>query len=160
MEIQRVKGKKSSSPAESEARQGRQNSKIFLPFCFAIFLHFAFPPFPFMSLVIHLLSNSLAIYIAAYLVPKITFTGDWKIILIAGLIMGIINFFIKPVLKLLAFPLIILSLGFFTIVINMFLLWIVDLLIQELVIQGILALFFGTIIISVTNVFTSALTRH
>ncbi len=112
-----------------------------------------------MSLIVHLLSNSLAIYVAARLVPEITFTGDLKILLMAGVAMGLINFFAKPILKLITFPLILLSLGLFTIVINMLLLWVVDLLITELVIQGILALFLGTIIISVVNAVASLLIR-
>ena len=103
------------------------------------------------SLVIHLISNSVAIYAAAYLVNGINFNGNWLVLLFAGLVMGAINFFVKPVLKLIAFPFILITFGLFTFVINMALLWTVDLLIKELTIETLLALFWGTVIISVVN---------
>ena len=103
------------------------------------------------SLVIHLISNSVAIYAAAYLVNGINFNGNWLVLLFAGLVMGAINFFVKPVLKLIAFPFILITFGLFTLVINMALLWTVDLLVKELTIETLLALFWGTVIISVVN---------
>ena len=112
-----------------------------------------------MSFLLHILSNSLAIYVAARFVQGISFSGDWKILLIAGVVIGVVSFLIKPLLKLLTFPLIVLSLGLFTIIINMFLLWLVDYLIDELVIEGLFALFLGTIIISAVNMVTSAITH-
>ena len=111
-----------------------------------------------MSFLIHLISNSVAIYAAAYFVNGITFSGNWLVLLFAGLALGVINFFVKPFLKLLAFPFILITLGLFTLIINMALLWTVDLLIKELTIETLLALFWGTVIISVVNFTLSHLT--
>ena len=104
-----------------------------------------------MSFLIHLFSNSVAIYSAAYFVNGINFDGNWVVLLFAGVVLGVINFFVKPVLKLIAFPFILITFGLFTFVINMALLWTVDLLIKELTIETLLALFWGTVIISVVN---------
>ncbi len=72
-------------------------------------------------------------------------------LLIAGLILGLINFFIKPALKLISAPIIFLSMGFFLIVINMGLLWVLNFIMLELTITGITAYFWGVLIISITN---------
>ncbi|OGZ36816.1 MAG: hypothetical protein A3D38_01605 [Candidatus Portnoybacteria bacterium RIFCSPHIGHO2_02_FULL_40_23] len=106
-----------------------------------------------MRFIVQILTNGLAIFLAAYLVPGIVFTGDILTLLIAGLILGLINFFIKPILKLISAPLIILTLGFFTLVINMGLLWILDYLVKELTITGLWTFFWGALVISAVNVF-------
>jgi putative membrane protein len=106
-----------------------------------------------MRFIVQILTNGLAIFLAAYLVPGIVFTGNILTLLIAGLILGLINFFIKPILKLISAPLIILTLGFFTIAINMGLLWLLDYFVKELTITGLLTLFWGAIIISAVNIF-------
>jgi len=72
-------------------------------------------------------------------------------LLIAGLILGLINVFIKPILKLISFPLLILSLGLFTLVINMALLWLLEYFVAELTITGLWSYFWGSLIISLVN---------
>lgn len=106
-----------------------------------------------MRFVVQILTNGLAIFTADYLLEGIIFTGNILTLLIAGLILGLINFFIKPILKLISAPLIALSLGVFTIIINMGLLWLLDYLVLELTVSGLLAYFWGTIIISAVNIF-------
>lgn len=106
-----------------------------------------------MRFIVQILSNSLAIFLADYILPGIIFNDSILTLLIAGLILGLINFFIRPVLKLISAPLIVLTLGFFTIIINMGLLWLLDYLTPELVIAGFWAYFWGTIIISAVNMF-------
>lgn len=74
-------------------------------------------------------------------------TTNWQILVLVGSVLGLINFFIKPVLKIITLPLRILTLGLFGFIINMLMVWIVDILFPELVIQGLLPLFSTTIII-------------
>lgn len=104
-----------------------------------------------MRFLAQILTNALAIFIAAYLIPGFIFTGNILTLLIAGLILGLINLFLKPILKLISTPLIIISLGLFIVVINIFLLWLVEYFIPELVITGFWAYFWGVIIISLVN---------
>jgi putative membrane protein len=101
--------------------------------------------------IIQIVINALAILIAAYLVPGIVFDGSvWKLLL-AGLALGIANSWIKPLLNLISLPLIVVTFGFFTIVVNMAVLSFVALFIPELSIQGWTSAFWGVLVISLTN---------
>ncbi len=67
--------------------------------------------------------NALVMFLLTYTVDGISYTGGFKFFLLSGIILGLINFFVKPILKLLSLPIVILSGGFFLILINVFLLW-------------------------------------
>jgi putative membrane protein len=98
-------------------------------------------------LILQILAGILALWLAVKFVPGVEFEGKIQILLFAGLVLGLINYFIKPILKFITLPLRILTLGLFTLVINMFLIWLVDLFFKELKILGILPLFLTTIIV-------------
>jgi len=59
-------------------------------------------------------------------------TQQWEVILVLGIVLGLLNYFLKPLLKLLSLPLEIITLGLFTLVINMGLMWILDMMFDEL----------------------------
>lgn len=74
------------------------------------------------------LINAVAIWVAAYFVSGISLTaGDWQrkalTVVLVALIFGVVNFAIKPVVKLFSLPLFILTLGLITFVINALMLW-------------------------------------
>ncbi|MFQ6050025.1 MAG: phage holin family protein, partial [Candidatus Paceibacterales bacterium] len=69
------------------------------------------------------------------------------ILILVGAILGLINFFIKPILDKITLPLKILTLGVFSLIINMAIIWFVDIFFRELQVSGLLALFFSTIIV-------------
>jgi putative membrane protein len=78
-----------------------------------------------MRLVIWLLTNTLAVWVAAWIVPGIRFAQQgegigeyWPTLIGVGLILGIVSSLVKPVVKLLSLPFIILTLGLFLWVIN------------------------------------------
>lgn len=101
--------------------------------------------------LIQVVINAVAILIAAYLLPGIVFSGSiWKLLL-AGLILGLANAWIKPLLNLISLPLIIVTFGLFTIVINVAILSFVAYLVPELSIQGWLSALWGVLAISLTN---------
>ncbi len=77
--------------------------------------------------------------------------SNWQILILAGGTLGLFNFFLRPVLRFIAFPLRVLTLGLFGFVINMFLVWLVAVLFQEFEIQGLLPLFGTTIIVWLTS---------
>jgi putative membrane protein len=64
------------------------------------------------------LINAVALYAAVWIVPGIDYLGDWMGILWLALIIGLLNSLVRPLLKFLTCPLIILTLGLFTLVIN------------------------------------------
>ncbi|MEA2113509.1 MAG: phage holin family protein [Patescibacteria group bacterium] len=104
-----------------------------------------------MKFIVQILVNALALFLADYLVPGFSFQGNILAFLIAGLVMGLINFFVRPVLRFISAPLIVLSLGLFLIVINIALLWFLEYLVPELVIVGFWAYFWGVFIFSGLN---------
>jgi putative membrane protein len=71
-----------------------------------------------MNFVIRLLINAVALAAAERLIDGITYTGEWIWLIAVALIFGLVNATIGPLLKLLTCPLIVLTLGLFTLVIN------------------------------------------
>lgn len=112
-----------------------------------------------MSIIIRILANSLAILIAARLIPGFVFSGDILNLLIAGAVIGLINSIVKPVLQILSFPIIFLTLGLFNLLINIFLLFLAARFLPDLHIQTFWAAFWGVIIISFTNYLISYLSK-
>ena len=111
------------------------------------------------SFIVRILGNSLAIYAATYLVPGFIINGGIKEYLLAGVLLGILNFAIRPILKMISMPLIILTLGLWTIVINALMLWTVDYVFDFVLVQDLTALVWAVIIISIVNIFVSATSK-
>lgn len=99
------------------------------------------------NLFLKITSGILGLWIASQFISGVEFTGNWKTLLIAGLILGLINFFIKPILKLITLPLRILTLGLFSVIINAAMIWLVDIFFIELVIVGLMPLLWTTLVI-------------
>lgn len=104
-----------------------------------------------MRLILRLLVNAAALWVAAELVPGIDLTGDaWSILLVA-LVFGLVNTFLKPILKLFSLPVLVLTLGLFALVINAVLLAITALIMESLTIDGFVAALLGSIVISIVS---------
>ncbi|HOX21746.1 MAG TPA: phage holin family protein [Candidatus Paceibacterota bacterium] len=102
--------------------------------------------------IAQILINALALLAIFYLVPEAKFIGDWTKLLEIALVLGIINFLVKPLLKLFLGPLVVLTLGLFSLVINALILWIVvQLFPNVLIIPWGWPLVWATIIVSVIN---------
>jgi len=106
--------------------------------------------------------NALSIAAAAKLVDGITFTGEWWKMIIIGAVFGIVNSLIKPFVTLFTFPLIILTLGLFTLIVNTLMLTITVELSEPLrlglQINGFWSAFKGALIISIVSLLLSWLT--
>ena len=109
--------------------------------------------------VIRILGNSLALYVAYYFVPGFIISGGWKEYLLAGALLGLLNLVVKPVLKMISMPIIILTLGLFTLVINGLLLWTVDYIFDFVAIKDITALLYAVLIVTIVNLFVSTTTK-
>ena len=79
-------------------------------------------------------------------------TTQWQIFLVLGIVLGLLNYFLKPLLKTLSLPLEIITLGFFTILIDIAIIWLLDLIFDELYIPLFLPLLYTTLIIWGLNV--------
>jgi putative membrane protein len=77
-----------------------------------------------MRFVIRWFINAVALYAAIALIPGITpQSTNWLALAWLALIFGLLNALVRPLLKLLTCPLIFLTLGLFTLVINTFMFW-------------------------------------
>lgn len=108
------------------------------------------------KLVFQLLSNTLALYLAAQFITGFSFTGNLWGLIIAAAVLSLINIFVRPVLKLLFGPLIILTFGLFIIVVNALTLKILDFFIAPLTIEGYSALLYSSLLIGIVNFLFSA----
>ncbi|MFQ5942395.1 MAG: phage holin family protein, partial [Anaerolineales bacterium] len=71
-----------------------------------------------MKLILRIFINAVAIWVTSYVLPGLEFEGNLGSLIIVGVIFGLVNALIRPVVKLLALPITILTLGLFTLVIN------------------------------------------
>ncbi len=102
--------------------------------------------------IAQILINALALLAVFYLVPETKFLGDWMKLLEIALVLGLINFLVKPILKLFLGPLIVITLGLFSLVVNAIILWVViQLFPTYLIIPWGWPLAWATIIVSVIN---------
>lgn len=112
-----------------------------------------------LGFIARILGNSVALYAAYWVVPGFVFTGGIKEYFIAGAVLGLLNMILKPILKFISFPFIIITLGLFTIVINALLLWLVDYIFDFVNISDIVNLVYATIVISIVNMIISTITK-
>ena len=113
-----------------------------------------------MSLIIRILANSAAIWAANRLVPGFIFAGTYTDLLIAGAVLGLINALVRPILNIISFPIIFLTLGLFSLVINIFLLYLAASFLPSLQIQSLGSAFWGLIIISLINNLVTHLSKQ
>jgi putative membrane protein len=101
------------------------------------------------------LINALAIWAAIEIVPGIRAEGGWTVIAVVALILGFANALLKPLLKLLTCPLVLLTLGLFTLVINaailLFTSWLAGELGLPFQVAGFWPAFWGGLIISIAG---------
>jgi putative membrane protein len=109
--------------------------------------------------------NGIALYLAIFLLDGrgLEFTGDWLSIVWLALIFGLVNAFLRPLLSLLTCPLIILTLGLFTLLINTFLFWLTGQIGQAfglgLSVEGFWPAFLGGLIVSLVSIVLSMIVK-
>lgn len=100
--------------------------------------------------------NAIAIFLAIRFVPGISLQSGWVSVIWLALIFGLVNAFLRPLLKLLTCPLIILTLGLFTLLINTFLFWLTGQIGQffgiGITMDGFLPAFLGGLVVTIVSV--------
>ena len=109
-----------------------------------------------MRLLIVWLINAAALLALPYLMSSITVDSIWAE-LIAALMLGLVNTFIRPLLVLLTLPATLLTLGLFIFVINALLFWLVGSFVRGFQVSGFWSAFFGAILYSIISWALSAL---
>ena len=106
------------------------------------------------KLFFHAAAGFLGLLLATRFVSGVNFYGTYQTLLIIGAVLGLINFFIRPVIYKITLPLRVLTFGLFSLIINMFLIWLIDIIFpKEMEIKGLIPLFWTTIIVWATNFF-------
>lgn len=109
-----------------------------------------------MRIIIRLLVNALAVFIAAYVLPGVAVDGPLTALIVA-VVLGVVNTFLKPILVILTLPITFVTLGLFLLVINGALVLLVGELVPGFVVDGFLwALLFG-LVVSLVGSFLNAL---
>jgi putative membrane protein len=117
-------------------------------------------------LTFQIIAGALGIWLSAHFISNveirtipgyseffgIEISSDWQIIVLIGIVIGIINSFLKPILKFITTPIRILTFGIASVLLNMFLIWIVDILFLELTIKGIIPLFWTTVFVWISSI--------
>ncbi len=113
-----------------------------------------------MGIIVRILVNAVALWIATLVVDGVdvdasTTSGEVLTIVAVAAVFGLINLFIKPIVKLLSLPLYIITLGLFTLVVNALMLlltsWIAGLLGVPFDVDGFWAAVLGGLVISVVS---------
>jgi len=112
-----------------------------------------------MSILIRLIVNAAALWVATQLVPGVTYTGGGLPFFGVALVFGVVNTVIRPVAKLLTFPLIIVTLGIFLFFINGLMLWLTSRLSAALGlgfhVAGFWPAFWGAMVVTVVSTLLS-----
>ena len=112
-----------------------------------------------MLFFIRLLVNAAALWVATQIVPGVSLSGGPLPLLGVALVFGVVNALIRPVARILAFPLIILTLGIFALVINGLMLWLTSSLSSALGlgfhVSGFWAAFWGALVVSLVSTMLS-----
>jgi putative membrane protein len=113
------------------------------------------------SLVLHWLLNAAALWVAAWLLPGLEFNGTIVQLLLVAAVFGIVNSLVRPILTVLTCPLIVLTLGLFTLVINALMLMLTGALSDQwglgFTVTGFWAAFFGGLVVGLVSVVLSLL---
>lgn len=101
---------------------------------------------------------TVAVLASSYVIPGIHVDG-FGAALIAALLLGLVNIFVRPLLILLTLPMTIMTLGFFLLILNALLLYFVAWLVNGFAIAGFFSALIGSIFISIVSTLTSSLLK-
>jgi putative membrane protein len=111
------------------------------------------------SLVLHWLLNAAALWAAAWLLPGLGFSGTLVDLLLVAAVFGIVNSLLKPILTVLTCPLIVVTLGLFTLVINALMLMVTGWLSTRwdlgFTVSGFWAAFWGGLVVGLVSLVLS-----
>ena len=95
--------------------------------------------------------NGAALYGLAWFFSGFSVTGGWRSFVLGGVVLMLINLILRPILRIVSFPLILLTFGLFNVVIHVIILIVANYFLTELSITGISPLFWGALVIGIIN---------
>jgi putative membrane protein len=106
------------------------------------------------GIILRTLIIMLGLFLASSLIPGVQITGTGSFIL-AAILLGLVNAFVRPIAFLLTLPLSIVTLGLFLFVLNAAMFGLVAAFLDNFVVAGFWSAFFGAIVVSLTSTFAS-----
>jgi putative membrane protein len=103
-----------------------------------------------MRLLWVLVANAIALGVTAWLLDDMV-VDDWLALLLAALVLGVVNFIVKPIVTILGLPLIVFTLGIALFFINMLMLWLAEILVGGFDIEGFWTYVAATFLVWVVN---------
>jgi putative membrane protein len=103
-----------------------------------------------MKLIFHWIVSTIAILIAAYLIPNVG-VDSFVTALILAVVLGALNLLVKPILLVLTFPITIVTLGLFTIIINATLVWLAQLVVPGFTVRNFGWAILFAVVLSIIN---------
>ncbi len=111
-----------------------------------------------MQIILALVLNAVALLVTAYIVPGFH-VADFTSAVLAAIVLGVVNTFIKPVLSFITTPLTIVTLGLFAFVVNAVVLFIVAAVVKGLTIDGWVPAILGAVVLSVVSTVLTAVLK-
>lgn len=107
-------------------------------------------------LILRLIINAIALFVATQIgIPGLSFEGNWVTMVVVAFIFGLVNALIRPLLTVLTCPLIILTFGLFTLIVNAVMLaltgWIAGQAGLGFTVDGFWAAFVGALVVSIVS---------
>ncbi|MCK5325071.1 MAG: phage holin family protein [Woeseiaceae bacterium] len=106
------------------------------------------------GIILRTLITILGLFLASSLLPGVSIAGGWTFIL-AAILLGLVNGFVRPLAYLLTLPITLVTLGLFVFVLNAAMFALVAALLDRFVVTGFWAALFGALIVSLTSTIAS-----
>jgi putative membrane protein len=97
------------------------------------------------------LFNTVALFVATWLLSGLSYGSDWWALLVAGLVFTIVNFFVKPVLAVLSIPFIVVTFGIFYFLINVLMIYLTHWIVPQFTIATFWWAALAAVIVSAVN---------
>jgi putative membrane protein len=105
------------------------------------------------------LSNTVALFVAAWIVPDLDYGDDFWVLFIAALVFTVVNWIVRPLIILLALPAVVLTLGLALVLINTFMLYLTDWIVPSFETGNFWWTLLASIIVSLVNLSISLLLK-
>lgn len=105
------------------------------------------------------LINTVSLFAVVNIIPGIT-VGSWITVVVAALVLGLLNAFLRPLILLLTLPVNLLTLGLFTLVVNAFMFYLASVLVRGFEIAGFGYAFLGALVFSVISFLLNIIIRQ
>ena len=103
------------------------------------------------KLLVRWVCNVIALFLAAWILSGISYGDQWWTLFIAAAVFTLVNAWVKPILTVLSIPFIVVTLGLFYFLINVFMLYLTDWVVPDFEIKTFWWAVLGAIIVSIIN---------